>query len=182
MHQLIFHLLNGKLFSPTKKATYNDINFGIASFMTCLETVIFSLIFHWSYSAGEYKEDGRLNRYGTGPVTRVKTMEAILNALNVSDIISGSVLAFKLLFMKVQSRYGGSAPLRSYDNQQVHLEPMSDRTHIRGYAQAQQEDYDTEYQPPPYPPAARAPSPGPKPYASEHELESEPMVKPRPMV
>lgn len=165
--KIIFHLLNGKLFSPTATATYNDINFGIASFMTCIEAVIFSFIFHWSFSSSEYKEGEKMDRFGRGPAERIKTFRAVLNALNLSDIVAGSVLAFQLLFMRVESRYGGSTvpqrqkTLRAED--QTHLEPMS--RPLRGYANTAFEDenetyYSHGYSQPPMPPAARDPSPG----------------------
>lgn len=164
--QLIFHVLNGKLFSPTDKATYNDINFGIASFMTCIEAVVFSFIFHWSFSSGEYKEGQRTDRLGLGPAQRTSTFRAILDALNLSDIVAGSVLAFQILFMRVKTRYGSSTggPQRQRTlktEEQIHLEP---RRNYRELGNPSNSEYDTQYgggySPPPMPPNARDPSPG----------------------
>ena len=130
--QLIFHLMNGKLFSPTATATYNDINFGIASFMTCVEALIFSLIFQWAFSSSEYKEGEKLDRLGMGPARRTSTFKAIFDALNLSDIVNGTVVAFELLFVRVKSRYGASkVPQRQRTlgvEDQVHLEPLADRS------------------------------------------------------
>ena len=166
---IVFHLLNGKLFSPTKTVTYNDINFGIPSFMTCIEAIIFSLIFQWSFSVGEYKK--RQDRYGTGPATRTKTFKAILDALNLSDIVIGTVVAFQLIFMRVQTRYGAARPsqqgqYKSMDESETHLEPLSDRQRMRGYSNASDQysppletSYEASMGAPPMPEAARDPSP-----------------------
>lgn len=136
--------------------------------MTCIEAVIFSFIFHWSFSSSEYKEGEKLDRFGRGPAQRTRTFKAILNALNLSDIVAGSVLAFQLLFMRVQSKYGGSsvAPQRQkplVTEDQTHLEPLSRPSY--GYDHAAYENdnetyYSQGYAAPPMPPMARDPSPG----------------------
>ena len=135
--QIIFHLLNSKVFNPSPKTTYNDINFGIASFMTCMEAVLFALIFTWSFSSSEYKDGRQFDRTG-GLAQRTSTLKAILSALNMSDIVAGSVLAFQLIFMRVRSRYGGrprgptrQKTLRAED--QLHLEPLSGRMQQTAY-------------------------------------------------
>ena len=131
---------------------------------------MFSLIFHWSFSSTEFKEGEKLDRLGMAPAQRTKTFKAIFDALNLSDIVAGTVLAMQLLFMRVQSRYGGSGPptrqktLRVED--QMHLEPLTDRRNFRGsdYGVPHEFDQETEYaagyNPPPMPPVARDPSPG----------------------
>ena len=131
--------------------------------MTCIEAVVFSFIFHWAFSSEEYREGQRTDRLGLGPAQRTTTLRAILDALNVSDIVSGSILAFQLLFTRVQSRYGGSSgsrlprqrTLRTED--QVHLEPLSNQG--PGYENTSTE-YGAGYSPPSEPPMARDPSPG----------------------
>ena len=137
--------------------------------MTCIEAVIFSFIFHWSFSSNEYKEGQRIDRFGLGHAQRTTTFKAILDALNMADIISGSVLAFQLLFVRVQSRYGGhSGPQRQKTlrvEDQMHLEPLSDRGNMRPHHESFGSNYsETEYvggySPPPMPPTARDPSPG----------------------
>ena len=136
--------------------------------MTCVEAVIFSFIFHWAYSSNEYKEGQKLDRFGHGAAQRTKSMRAILDALNLSDIVAGSVLAFQLLFMRVQSRYGGSrvAPerqktLRAED--QMHMEPLSHppQGYDSGAPYNENETYYSQgYAAPPMPPVARDRSPG----------------------
>ena len=121
---------------------------------------------HWSYSSSEYKEGQKIDRYGTGHATRTKTFKAILDALNPSDIIAGSVLAFQMLFMRVKSRYGGSGDhqrLKAMDVQdQVHLEPLTERSrNVHGQDESEYEtEYAAGYNAPPMPPTARDPSPG----------------------
>jgi len=75
--------------------------------MTCIEAVIFSFIFFYSFSPSLYTEGEKLNRLGTAKATRIGTLKAVLDALNLSDIAAGSVLSFQLLVMRVKSRYGG---------------------------------------------------------------------------
>lgn len=147
--QMIFQLMNGKLFNPTATVTYNDVNFGIPAFMTCIEAVIFSLIFQWSFSSGEYAEDRRMDRFGAGPANRTRTLRAVLDALNMSDIVAGTIVAFQLLFMRVKSRYGAREPpqrergLRA--EEQVGMEPLSERSRMRGYSGGS--DFNAEYTP-----------------------------------
>ncbi|KAK0877209.1 hypothetical protein LTR87_008933 [Friedmanniomyces endolithicus] len=143
LQDLIFGLLNGKLFSPSAIITYNDINFGVPAFLTCVEAVVFSLIFHWAYSSKEYQDGHRLNRLG-GVAQRTSTLKAILDALNPSDIIVGTTTAIGLLFTRVQSRYGArSAPQREklMGDGNVGMEPLSYRIgnsnnshRMRGYS------------------------------------------------
>ncbi|KAK5701279.1 hypothetical protein LTR17_022736 [Elasticomyces elasticus] len=168
LQDIIFGLLNGKLFEPSAKLTYNDINFGIPAFLTCVESVIFSLLFHWSYSSKEYHEGGRIDRLG-GVAQRTKTFSAILDALNPSDIIAGVVTSIGLLFMRVQSKYGArSAPqpekLRESD---VGMEPLSYRSRMRGYSGGSEggdqsppfeRQYDSTLHTPAMPQSARGPS------------------------
>ncbi|KAK0865969.1 hypothetical protein LTS02_005064 [Friedmanniomyces endolithicus] len=132
----------GKLFSPSATITYNDINFGVPAFLTCVEAVAFSLIFHWSYSSKEYQDGHRINRLG-GVAQRTSTFKAILDALNPSDIIVGTTTAVGLLFTRVQSRYGArSAPQREklMGDDNVGMEPLSYRSgnnnshRMRGYS------------------------------------------------
>ncbi|KAK4561800.1 hypothetical protein LTR86_004479 [Recurvomyces mirabilis] len=148
LQDIVFGLLNGKLFNPSKKVTYNDINFGIPAFLTCLETAIFSFIFMWAYSSKEYSEGRRMDRFGQAPATRTKTFKAIFDALNLSDIVAGTVIAIGSLVMRVQSRYGGSStPQREKLMQDgVGMEPLSSRNRMRGYSGGS--DFDDQYTPP----------------------------------
>ena len=152
--------------------------------MTCIEAVIFSLIFHWSFSSSEYKEGQRLDRLGTAPAQRTKTFKAVFDALNLSDIVAGTVVAFKLLFTRVRSRYGAPrAPQRQKTlrvEDQVHLEPLTGQQHVRGYSNGSQDlgysqqQYGGGYSSLPTPPPARDPSPG-APYGRTQEFRADGM-------
>ncbi|EMC99053.1 hypothetical protein BAUCODRAFT_146038 [Baudoinia panamericana UAMH 10762] len=194
-NRIVFGILNGKLFSPSPKATYNDINFGIPAFLTCVEAVIFSLIFQWTFRSREYAQ--RSDRYGQGPAQRTRTWKAILDALNLSDIIAGTVVAFQLLFIRVSSRYGArSGPRREKAvDGGASMEPLSHRTKVRGYSNVS--DFDDQLTPPEetgfngpnvyapaVPPAARDPSPsaGNRMYRSTNlgtETEYQPLTRSR---
>ena len=94
-HQILFSLLNGKLFSPTRLLTYNDINYGMPAFLTCLEAVAFSLLFHWSYSAAEFHL--RPHRHLSATLApRLGTWRAIRDAFDLSDIANAVWVALGL--------------------------------------------------------------------------------------
>lgn len=90
------------------------------------------------------------------PAARTKTWRAILDALNPMDIIAGTLVAIRLLFGQVQSRYGSSSgggagmPQRMKDGYgvAVGMEPLSSdrRSRMRGYSG--NSDFDAEYTPP----------------------------------
>lgn len=107
----MFSLLNGKLFSPTRLLTHNDINFGMPAFLTCLETLLFSLIFHWAYSAREFQtrphrflEDQRAPRLGT--------WRAVRDALDLSDVVNAVWVALKFAWRALKNWWNGSSTSR----------------------------------------------------------------------
>jgi hypothetical protein len=62
------------------------------SFLTCLESIAFSLIFHWAYSATEFKD--RADRYlQDQPAPRMGTWRAIRDAIDLSDIANAVWMA-----------------------------------------------------------------------------------------
>ncbi len=161
IQDFLFGLLNGKVFKPSLKATYNDINFGVASFLTCIESVFFSLIMHWSYSSKEYHEGSKMDRFGMAPNQRTPTSRAIFSALNLSDIVAGTMTAMKLLLLQIVSRVSGTGQRQS----SMHLEPLTRRRGMRDETGRQSPDdfetgYTAGYHAPPAPPMARDPSPG----------------------
>jgi hypothetical protein len=84
IQKILFSILNGKIFPTTRILTYNDINYGMPAFMTCLEAVTFSLLFHWSYSAAEFTS--RPHRHLPDTLApRLETWRAICDALDLSD-------------------------------------------------------------------------------------------------
>ncbi|KAF2811324.1 uncharacterized protein BDZ99DRAFT_461417 [Mytilinidion resinicola] len=91
---IIFGFLAGKTFRPSKTLTYDDIYYGIPSTLTCLEATAFSFTFHFAYRSRVYHSDMRPDAY------RMPTWRAILDAMNLSDIIRGSMYAITLLIQK----------------------------------------------------------------------------------
>jgi hypothetical protein len=62
------------------------------SFLTCLESIAFSLIFHWAYSATEFKN--RADRYlQDQSAPRMGTWRAIRDAIDLSDIANAVWMA-----------------------------------------------------------------------------------------
>jgi hypothetical protein len=75
--------------------TYNDINYGLPSFLTCLEAVSFSLLFHWSYSATEFQ--ARPHRHLPNTLApRLGTWRAVRDALDLSDVANAVWVALGL--------------------------------------------------------------------------------------
>ena len=121
------------------------------------------------------------------PAQRTKTFKAIFDAPNLSDIVAGTVVAFQLLFMRVQSKYGAvQGPQRQRTlmaEDQVHLEPLTDRRNIRGYdydmphdLYQSQSQYGAEYNSPPMPPPVR------EGYSRGDSLETQPLQQTRSMM
>ena len=100
-------MLNGKLFSPTRLLTYNDINYGMRSFLTILESLTFSLLFHWAYSASEFMN--RPDRYVQDqPAPRFGTWRAIRDALDLSDIANAVWVGLGLAWRGLVNWWNGS--------------------------------------------------------------------------
>ena len=100
-------MLNGKLFSPTRLLTYNDINYGMRSFLTILESLTFSLMFHWAYSASEFMN--RPDRYMQDqPAPRCGTWRAIRDALDLSDIANAVWVGLGLAWRGLVNWWNGS--------------------------------------------------------------------------
>lgn len=105
---ILFSMLNGKLFSPTRLLTYNDINYGMPSFLTCLEAVVFSLVFHWAYSAAEFKH--RVDRYMPNQqAPRLGTWRAVRDALDLSDIANAVWVALGFAWRGLVGWWNGSS-------------------------------------------------------------------------
>lgn len=100
-------MLNGKLFSPTRLLTYNDINYGMRSFLTILESLTFSLLFHWAYSASEFKT--RADRYMQDqPAPRLGTWRAMRDAIDLSDIANAVWVGLGLAWRSLVRWWNGS--------------------------------------------------------------------------
>jgi hypothetical protein len=91
---------------------------------------------HWSFSSTLYKEGERVDRLGMGPAHRTKTWKAVLDALNPSDIIAGTVIAMGSFLGRTMSRYGkkGQPQREKLTDDNVGLEPLNNRQRMRGYS------------------------------------------------
>jgi hypothetical protein len=77
------------------------------SFLTILESLTFSVIFHWAYSASEFKD--RADRYMQDqPAPRFGTWRAIRDALDLSDIANAVWVGLGLGWRGLVSWWNGS--------------------------------------------------------------------------
>jgi hypothetical protein len=126
IQMFFFGFLNGKIFKPSAKVTYDDIYYGIPSVLTCVESFIFSLIFFWSFNSKEYHPDNV--RTGGNKMT---TWRAILDAMNMSDIVKGIILMFRLAISvgpgtpKIVGKFTGKTKAGRDNDDMQHLEPYS---------------------------------------------------------
>jgi hypothetical protein len=124
--QFIFGFLNGQIFKPSATLTYDDIYYGIPNVLTCVESFIFSILFIWSFNSNEYHPDN----VRTGG-HKMSTWRAILDAMNLSDIVKGIILMFRLGISvgpgtpKFVSKLTQKSKAQKYDDDMVHLEPYS---------------------------------------------------------
>lgn len=95
VQDLIFGLLNGKTFKPSPQYTYDDIYYGIPHMMTALEAMLFSFAYHYAWRSREY-DVSELAAAGQ-QVTRMSTGRAILDAINLMDIVKATIWAIRLL-------------------------------------------------------------------------------------
>lgn len=91
IQQIVFNGLRAKLFKPTETVTFNDVNYGVPSFMTCIEAVVFSFVFLWAYSAGEYSAEVSAIPEHAG------LSRAILDAVDPRDVLAGVGKACKIV-------------------------------------------------------------------------------------
>lgn len=103
--------------------------------MLCaIESLAFSLLFHWAYRSREYHTDSKSQR--------LPTWRAIFDAMNLSDIVQGTFRAFYLLFTGQggnpdKKRRGGGGRGAKYEpiqyQQGYDLAYGSDQAHLMGY-------------------------------------------------
>ncbi|OQV11089.1 hypothetical protein CLAIMM_14986 [Cladophialophora immunda] len=88
LQEILFGFLNSRVFTPSATYTYDDIFYGIPMMLCALESLLFSLLFHWAYRSREYRSDG----------PRMPVWRAVFDAMNLTDIVQGVFRAFYLLF------------------------------------------------------------------------------------
>ncbi|KAF2116251.1 organic solute transporter Ostalpha-domain-containing protein [Lophiotrema nucula] len=129
---ILFGLFNGKIFKADPTHTYDDLYYGLPAMLIALESMLFGLAFHWSYSAREYHEEKREG------AKRMSIWRAALDALNLSDMIWSIYIAFKLLILKSSDKgkglgkfdwarhnYGGPKRQRTKGFDSVAFEPLN---------------------------------------------------------
>jgi hypothetical protein len=98
LQTLIFSILQvEKVLTPSETVSYLDITLGVPAMMICCEMLIFSWLFLWPFWPSPYlpshpmaKENGYTGKHGF--------WRALLEVVNVWDIISGVFFRYKLLW------------------------------------------------------------------------------------
>ncbi|OAP57771.1 hypothetical protein AYL99_08509 [Fonsecaea erecta] len=78
-------LSQSNVLKPTEHLTYNDLNLGLNSFLTCLETFVFAVLFVWPYWPQK-----------TSTNSRAGVVSAVFHAVNLGDIVTGIFRAVRL--------------------------------------------------------------------------------------
>lgn len=78
------------------------------SFLTILESLTFSLLFHWAYSASEFKD--RADRYMQNQqAPRLGTWRAVCDAIDLSDIANAIWVALGFAWQSLAHWWKGSS-------------------------------------------------------------------------
>lgn len=109
IQELVFGALtSARIWHPTPKIGYFDLAVGVPNLVKCIEVFIASVVFLWSYSPSFYQKLAKEH-----PQQRRSIGKAILDVLNVWDIMVGAWFALKTLVptnfgqKKVQTRSDG---------------------------------------------------------------------------
>lgn len=106
--RVIFTMLlrRGRL-HPSQHISYLDLAVGFVPFLTCIEVFLFSVLFLWTFSAAPFGANGGDSRsfpgQENGPLAAVQHeakldfTPALLQVLNVGDIVKGTWWRFKLM-------------------------------------------------------------------------------------
>ena len=98
--QFVFSMLRSKV-TGGSKVTYNDLTIGLPACLICIEQVIFSAFFYFTFRSSEYRtvkeQQGSPLEYGMG--------RAIAEALNPSDLLGGIAAAFGHFGRKSQQQH-----------------------------------------------------------------------------
>lgn len=90
-------LAEHRVFHRTATVSIMDFVIGTPSFMVCVEMFIVSLLFLWSFSASEYKNQLR-SQSNSGHVQKSSVARAILDVLDIRDVLHGCWYWCKLVF------------------------------------------------------------------------------------
>lgn len=95
-------LTQADVLHPTRTVSYNDMNFGIGCTLICIEAAIVGLIVIWAFWPGQYRnsvnalEAGKAGQQAAPETTRLSPLRAVLDVVNMADVISGVFRAFQL--------------------------------------------------------------------------------------
>ena len=131
LQRIVFSILStANALTPTRTLSYNDLNLGLNSFVTTLEVMIISIFmiyYYWprqykhhpvdyehtqasgSDSSPEGRKEGAPPSYA-GPKPKLGFRRAILDALNMSDVIQGMLHAIQLVIEKRSGGRSGNLP------------------------------------------------------------------------
>jgi len=168
LQDIIFGFLNSKLFQPSATITFDDLYFGMPLLLTAIEATFVSFIFHWAFSSRLYHEDNNPGQ------RRMPIGRAILDSLNLSDIVRATITAFRLMMSSdsgaIQFGSKSHTPSRQRTLQLDNMgrEPLNQPQYGHGYSNS---EADTRYEPPSYPPSTRRYSSGAPPAFQQQEAE-----------
>jgi hypothetical protein len=94
-------LAKSKVYRNTPHSSFEDWTYGVPNIFTSCESVLFSIMFAWAFSAGPYRRVEPLSSYtDTTPVAPTKKLGfgyAILDVINIVDVLRGVWIAMKVL-------------------------------------------------------------------------------------
>ncbi|KAL1970811.1 hypothetical protein VTN77DRAFT_2645 [Rasamsonia byssochlamydoides] len=109
--------------------TYDDIYYGLPMMLTALESLFFSLTFHWAFGSRIYHKHPH----------RMPTWRAFLDVMNLSDVSRGISTAFAMLFRGGPQIFGydiaASMPERPRSHDNMELEPVRSDTMLQSSRQ-----------------------------------------------
>jgi hypothetical protein len=156
LQDIIFGFLNSKLFKPTATLTFDDLYFGMPLLLTAIEAMVFSFTFHWAFRSRLYHEE-----YIPGQ-RRMPIWRAILDAMNLSDIVRATIRAFGLLInsdsgsiLLGSSKFKTPSRQRTFQLDNMGREPLTQQRYGHGYTNS---EIDARYEPPSYPPSSSLPT------------------------
>ncbi|KAK3071125.1 hypothetical protein LTR53_009202 [Teratosphaeriaceae sp. CCFEE 6253] len=93
----VFAGLNqGGVLKSTEYISFEDWAIGVPALCICCEMLVFSILFSWPFSASEYSlRDLEAEKVDRRPLARLSFWFALLDAVNISDVIRGAFLHSK---------------------------------------------------------------------------------------
>jgi hypothetical protein len=83
----ILTIITDKSFTATKTFTYNDMVYGLPCLLSAVESLLFSIAYFFAFGSRQYATD---RKPGVKPM---RPLRAILNCLNITDVIFATFVA-----------------------------------------------------------------------------------------